>query len=174
VGTCLRAAALAEMGQPEESITLGHIGMDLYQGLNTPPVFWSLILYLQAEIYNRAGKPEQGLSLVINIPQDFNVGSGRTLLPEFLRLIGDLLFASSPENAVEAETCYQQALTIAQNIGANMLALRVALSLSRLWLAQGKAEQGTRLLTGIIGKFKEGFTTSDLMEARQLLSKVQK
>jgi predicted ATPase len=65
-------------------------------------------------------------------------------------------------------------LKIAQNLGANMLALRVVLSLSRLWHVQGRDEKGTPLLAGIVGKFKEGFSTADLMEARQLLSRVQK
>ena len=173
VGTCLRGAALAGMGQPEKGLTLGRIGMDLYQGLNTPPVFWPLILYLQAKIYGLTGNPEQGLSLVNQIPENLNGGSGNTLLPEFFRLAGDLLLALAPDNAAEAETWFQRALKITQDLQANMLELRVALSLSRLWREQGKGEQGDQLLRGILEKFTEGFTTADLMEARELLSNMQ-
>jgi hypothetical protein len=174
VGTCLRGASLAGVGRPEEGLVLGRIGMDLYRGLNTPPVFWSLILYLQAEIYKKAGKPEQGLSLVSQIPEAMNVGSGRTLEPEFLRLIGDLLVAVTPGNVAEAESWYQRALEIAQDVQANMLSLRIAISLSKLWHVQGKDEQGGQLLRGIIEKFTEGFGTADLMEAREILSSMQK
>jgi tetratricopeptide (TPR) repeat protein len=174
VGTCLRGAALGEMGQPEEGLVLGHTGMDLYQGLNTPPIFWSLILYIQAKTHNQAGKPEQGLSLISRLPEDVNTGSGRTLMPEFLRLIGDLLVAVTPDNNAEAEGWYQQALDIAQNLQANMLVLRITLSLSRLWHDQGKDEQGSELLRAIIEKFTEGFETADLMEAREFLSSMQK
>jgi predicted ATPase/class 3 adenylate cyclase len=174
VGTCLRGAALAGMGKPEEGLTLGRIGMDLYQVLNTPPVFWTLILYLQAEIYNRTGKPEQGLSLVDQIPDNLNSGSGKMLLPEFFRLKGDLLLAHNPNNAGEAELWFQQALEVARELQANMLELRVALSLCRLWREQGKDEQGKQLLNSILGKFTEGFTTADLLEAKELLSEMQR
>jgi predicted ATPase len=174
VGTCLRGAALAQLGQPQEGLVLGRTGMDLYQGLNTPPVFWSVILYLQAEIYNQAGKPEQGLSLVRQIPEDSHFDSGRILGPEFLRLIGDLLVAVTPDNAAEAESWYQKALETALDVQAKMLALRVAISLSRLWHDQGKDEQGGQLLRGIVEKFSEGFQTADLMEAEEFLSSVQK
>jgi predicted ATPase len=103
-----------------------------------------------------------------------NVGSGRTLEPEFLRLIGDLLVAVTPGNVAEAESWYQRALEIAQDVQANMLSLRIAISLSKLWHVQGKGEQGGQLLRGIIEKFTEGFGTADLMEAREILSSMQK
>jgi predicted ATPase len=174
VGTCLRGSALAGMGRLEDGLALGRMGMDLYQVLNTPPVFWPLILYLQAEIYNQAGMPEQGLSLVNQIPEDLNSGSGQTLLPEFFRLKGELLFASSPDNVGEAELWFQRALKITQDLQANMMELRVTLSLYRLWREEGKNEQGYRLLSGVFEKFTEGFTTTDLMEAKELLSNAQK
>jgi len=165
VGNCLRGAAMAGMGRPEEGLALGRTGMDLYQLLNTPPVFWTLILYLQAEIYNLTGKPEQGLTLVNQIPGDLNSGSGQTLLPEFFRLKGDLLFASSPDNADEAEHWLQLALEIARKLQANMMELRVALSLSRLWREQ---------VRGTLEKFTEGFRTADLIEANEYLRKIQR
>jgi predicted ATPase/class 3 adenylate cyclase len=173
VGSCLRGAALASMGQTEEGLALGRTGMDLYQVLNTPPVFWPLILYLQAEIYNQAGNPEQGLSLVNQIPENIDSGSGKMLLPEFFRLKGDLLLASSPSNAGEAELWFQQALEIARELKANMMELRVALSLYRFWRAQGKEDQGHRLLNSVFEKFSEGFRTADLTEAKELLNAVQ-
>jgi predicted ATPase/class 3 adenylate cyclase len=171
VGTCLQGAALAGMNQPEEGLTQIRLGLDLYQDLKTPPIFWPLLHYLQAEACILAGKPEQGLSQFDQAAGNLNSGSGRTLLPEFFRLKGDLLLAITPDNAAEAELWYQQALEIAHDLQANMLELRVALSLSRLWQEQGKDEQGTRLLSNIYEKFTEGFGTADLMEARKLLSR---
>jgi len=174
VGTCLRGAALAGMGRLEEGLALGHKGMDLYQVLNTPPVFWTLVLYLQAETYHQAGRPEQGLSLVNQIPEDLNRGSGQTLMPEFFRLKGDLLFATSPDNAAEAELWLQRALEVSRDLQADMMEIRVALSLFRFWRVQGKEEQGKQLLKDIFAKFTEGFMTVDLLEARELLSNFQK
>ena len=95
------------------------------------------------------------------------------LLPEFFRLKGDLLLAHNPKNVVEAELWFQQALEVAQGLQANMMELRVALRLCRLWREQGKGEQGKQLLSSIIEKFTEGFTTGDLVEAKELLGRMQ-
>jgi predicted ATPase len=97
-------------------------------------------------------------------------GSGNPLSAELCRLKGDLLLALSPENSAEAEPWFQQALEIAQARQARMLELRAAMSLSRLWREQGKAEQGRRLLNDAYGRLTEGFTTADLKEAGALLA----
>src|SRR5205085_8784619 len=62
VGACLRGAALASMGQAEEGLTLIQRAIDAYQKLKTPPVFWPLLLYLQAGTCGLAGRPGDGLS----------------------------------------------------------------------------------------------------------------
>ena len=93
------------------------------------------------------------------------------MLPEFLRLKGNLLLAINPDHAPEAGDWLQQAVEVAQELGARMLELRAAISLSRLWRDQGKAEQGRRVLSGAFEKFTEGFTTADLVEARELLGR---
>ncbi len=142
--------------------------------MKTPPVFWSLLLYLQAGIYKQIGKPEQGLALINQIPGNPDSGSGRTLVPEFFQLKGDLLFASSPDNAAEAELWLQQALEIARDLQANMMELRITISLFRLWHEQGKAEQGKQLLKVVLEKFTEGFEAADLIEASELLKDIRK
>ena len=169
VGTCLYGAALSGMGQPTKGLAQIRYGMDLYHDLKTPPIFWSLLLYLYAEVCNQAGMPEQGISEFEKSEEILRNSSGQSLSPEFFRLTGDLLIAQNPGNAAEAEHLYQQALQMARELQANMLELRVALSLSRLWQGQGKDEQASLLLRGILDKFTEGFTTADLMEARELL-----
>jgi predicted ATPase len=44
-----------------------------------------------------------------------------------------------------------------------------AMSLSRLWLQQGKQAEAHALLAPIYGWFTEGFDTADLQEAKALL-----
>ena len=51
-----------------------------------------------------------------------------------------------------------------------MLELRAAVSLSRLWKEQGKAEDGRRLLSDAYERLTEGFTTADMKEASALLA----
>ena len=91
------------------------------------------------------------------------------LLVEFYRIKGDLLLALSPDNPSGAELWYHRALETAQEQGALMLELRAAISLARLWQNQGNAKQGRRLLSDVYERFTEGFTTVDLMEAKDLL-----
>ena len=73
-------------------------------------------------------------------------------------------------DVVEAETCFQQALTIARRQQARSWELRAAMSLSRLWQRQGREAAAYRVLAEVYGWFTEGFDTADLQEARALLA----
>ncbi len=170
VATCLHGAALTGMGQAEEGLMQTNRGMDLYQGMKTPPVFWPLLLFVQAGACGQAGRPGEGLVLLDAAIEILGQSSGSPILSELCRLKGNLLLALSPGNPAEAEPWLQQALEVAQARHARMLELRAAISLSRLWREQGKAEQGRRLLSDAYGRLTEGFTTADLQEARTLLA----
>jgi tetratricopeptide (TPR) repeat protein len=170
VATCLHGAALAGMGRVEEGLIQTNRGMDLYQGMKTPPVFWPLLLLIQAWVCGQAGRTAEGLILLDKALEIVGPGSGNPLSSELCRLKGNLLLAHSQENPQEAEAWFQQAWEVAQKRGARMMELRAAVSLSRLWQQQGKPEQGRRLLTQAYGSLTEGFTTADLQEAKGLLA----
>jgi predicted ATPase len=89
--------------------------------------------------------------------------------PELYRLKGALLLQPSADTQAEAETCFQQALTVARHQQAKSLELRAAMSLSRLWQSQGKRTEAYELLAPVYGWFTEGFDTADLQEAKALL-----
>jgi predicted ATPase len=46
------------------------------------------------------------------------------------------------------------------------------MSLSRLWIRQGKRDEARELLAPIYGWFTEGFDTADLQEAKILLEEL--
>jgi predicted ATPase/class 3 adenylate cyclase/nucleotide-binding universal stress UspA family protein len=169
VGTCLQGAGVANLGRAEEGLAQIQRGMDLYQGLKSPPIFWPLLRSLQAGVCGKAGKPEQGSDLLDEAMRMPSAGYGGVLLADIYRLKGDLLLAISPDNPSEAEAWYQRSFEAAQEGGASMLELRAAISLARLWRGKSKAEQGRQLLGEIYTKFTEGFSTPDLIEARELL-----
>jgi predicted ATPase len=170
VGTCLYGAALVGLGSTQQGLVLIEQGLNAYRGLKTPPVFWPMLLQLCAGAYSMASKPEDGLILMNEAIEAASTGTGKTLISEFLILKGELLLALSSENAAEAEALYQQAINNAREVHAPMLELRVAIRLSRLWQAQGKTEQARNLLNDAYAKITEGFTTSDLKEAGDLLT----
>jgi adenylate cyclase len=171
VATCLHGAALAGMGRAEEGVAQVRQGIHLYQGLNTPPVFLSLLLYIQAEAYGQVGQPGQGIVMLDQALEHFGLDSEDLLTAEFYRLKGELLLALSPDHALEAENWFQRALKAAQKRELPIFELRAGMSLCRLWQDQGKADQGRQLLSEAYARFTEGFTTADLLEAKDLLSR---
>ena len=64
LGRCLLGAANTGIGDPEAVLAQIRDGVDLHRGLKTPPVFWPLLLYVQAEAYARAGRPTDGLGMI--------------------------------------------------------------------------------------------------------------
>jgi predicted ATPase len=85
------------------------------------------------------------------------------------RLKGELLLQQNTDNQAEAETCFHQAMTIAQNQLAKSWKLRAATSLARLWQQEGKRQEAHDLLAPVYHWFTEGFDTADLRDAQALL-----
>jgi hypothetical protein len=69
----------------------------------------------------------------------------------------------------DAESCFLEAIGIAQRQRAKSLELRAATSLGRLWANTGKVSEAHALLSAIYDGFTEGFDTADLREAKSLL-----
>ncbi len=91
---------------------------------------------------------------------------------ELHRLKGELLLQQSPDNRPEAETCFNQALSIARNQQAKSWELRAATSLARLWQSQGRRQDAYDVLAPVYEWFTEGFDTADLQEAKTLLDEL--
>src|SRR5205807_7328576 len=89
--------------------------------------------------------------------------------PELYRLKGELLLQLSSDNQAEAEHCFQQAMTVAQNQQAKSFELRAATSLAKLWQQQGKRQEAHDLLAPVYNWFTEGFDTADLKDAKASL-----
>src|SRR5262249_2239849 len=129
-------------------------------------------LLLCAEAAGHTGQREAGLRLLseaLAACQD----SGRSdVLAELYRLQGALLLGTGGRRVgsrslhiVETEACLQQAVELARRQQAKAWELRTALSLARLWRAQGKWEAARTLLGEVYDWFSEGFDTADLVEA---------
>jgi predicted ATPase len=130
------------------------------------------LLPLLAETYGRGGQAEEGWRVLTEaLAAAYNTGE-RWWEAELDRLQGELLLALSAENHREAETCFQQALTIARHQQAKSLELRAAMSLSRLWQHQDRRDEARQFLVDIYSWFTEGFDTADLQEAKGLLDEL--
>jgi tetratricopeptide (TPR) repeat protein len=169
-GTALRGAALLLKHQ-EEGLEQLQQGLTVYQGTGAS-LLTPYFLVLLAEAYGNGGKTEEGL---IALTEAFLIADkygSYFLEAELYRLKGTLLLQQSPDNTAEAEPCFHQAITIAQNQSAKSWELRAATSLAQLWQSQGKRQEAYDLLAPVYNWFTEGFDTADLQDAKALLDEL--
>jgi predicted ATPase/DNA-binding winged helix-turn-helix (wHTH) protein len=90
--------------------------------------------------------------------------------PELLRIKGELLLQqAAKQSTLAAEDCFSQAAQMARDQGALFWELRVALSVARLRVSQGRHHEAGARLASVYDRFTEGFATADLQAARTLL-----
>jgi predicted ATPase len=89
--------------------------------------------------------------------------------PELLRIKGEVLLQQAADLSLAAEDCFSQAAQIAREQGALFWELRVALSVARLRVSQGRHHEARASLVSVYDRFTEGFATADLQAARTLL-----
>lgn len=143
--------------------------------------FCGVMLGFIASSYGRAERWDEGLRRA-----DEGIGLTETSLERFYaaelwRVKGELLFgkarsANGRKRAVggrlveAARQCFRRALEIAGQQEARSLALRSAMSLTRLSKWRGGSHDARDLLRSLVASFTEGFDTKDLTDAKALLS----
>jgi predicted ATPase len=169
--TCWRGWALAMQGQGQAG--LGQMRQGLAAILDTGQTLTQpLCLILLAEAMGHAGQIAEGLHLLAEALAVLEAMGRGDLLAETYRLQGELLLRQAAPDAVQAEACFQQALTIARRQQAKSWELRAAVCLSQLWQQQGKRAEAYELLGPIYSWFTEGLDTADLQEAKALLEEL--
>ena len=92
---------------------------------------------------------------------------------ELHRLKGELLLAQIASNAAPAEQSFRTAIEISRKQRAKSWELRATTSLAQLMAKQRKRGEARRMLAEIYGWFTEGFDTTDLKDAKDLLTKLK-
>jgi predicted ATPase len=92
--------------------------------------------------------------------------------PELLRIKGEVLLRQATDQSLAAEDCFSQAAQMAREQGALFWELRVALSVARLRVSQGRAHEARAALASVYDRFTEGFATADMQAARTLLEEL--
>jgi predicted ATPase len=169
VGTALEGWALAVLGQPEpgcEQIQRGLAACRATGAVIDCPYFLALL----ADACRHAGRVTEGLAALEETLALARASRSFFYEAELHRLRAALLLRSEPHDRErEAESGFRRALELAEEQGAQSLALRAATSLSRLWHHQGRRREARELLAGQYGAFTEGLATADLAQARALL-----
>jgi class 3 adenylate cyclase/predicted ATPase len=168
VGSLLRGWTLVQGGEAQEGVEQMHQGLRAHRGTGAE-IFRPYWLALLAEAHGTTEEPHAGLTVLTEALTLVDTTGERWYEPESHRLKGELLLQQSSDNQADAETCFHQAIAIAQNQQAKSWELRAATSLARLWQSQGKREEARQVLRDVYSWFTEGFDTADLIDAKALL-----
>jgi predicted ATPase/class 3 adenylate cyclase len=172
IATILHGAALTGLDRIEEGVAQVDRGMALYQEHVTPPVFWPMLVSIHATSLANAGQPAAGLQLLKDLVAGVEMKVISKDMPEIGLIMGDMLLATSHDNAAEARAFYQQTWESTQARQVSMIALKAAIRLCRLGLLEGDTGKADQQLRQCYDAFTEGFETADLLEARALLDEM--
>lgn len=166
LGNIARGWCLGVTGQPLDAISAMEQTLNTFpKGANLGAPFHLIAL---AELYGKAGRPEEGLKQLAEAAELVERTEERWAEAEMHRLRGMLLLSTNAQHA--AEDSFKQALAVARRQGAKFWELRAATDLARLIDAQGKRNEARDLLAPIYDWFTEGFDAPDLTEAKALLA----
>jgi len=130
----------------------------------------ALLLNELAAGFARAGQTADGLAAAEQAIGRAEHTKARWLLPELLRIKGELLLLQAATGATAAaEDYFRQAVDWARRQASLSLELRAATSLARLLHVQGSSADAKPVLRPVYDRFTEGFDTADLQAARALL-----
>ena len=149
----------------------------LRQGIETfrnsgGDVFYASWLAHLAESLAQVGHMEESLDTLAEAFEVMKASDEYVHHAEFCLLKGSLMLLRLGGGSEAAETCFQEALDVAQAQYAKSLELRAATSLARLWKLQNKRREAYDLLAPVYNWFTEGFDTADLIDAKALLSEL--
>jgi predicted ATPase/class 3 adenylate cyclase len=167
-GFVQKGSALFELGQQEEGIALVNKGMTALHASGAM-IGHAGGLAQRALAYGKIGRVEEGLQMVEEAIAVIKKGAERQLEAENYRIKGELLLMQTPPHEQKAEACFTHALEVARRQQAKSWELRIATSLGRFWIKQGKRAEARALLAEAYNWFTEGFDTADLRKAKALL-----
>jgi predicted ATPase len=170
-GSVMRGWALVEQSQVEEGIAEIRQGLAAVQliGADSHRSYYLAVL---ADAYRKAGRTEEGLTVLNEALDLVNKTRLRYYEAELYRLQGELLLEQNDVNVAQAESYFQRAIEVARMQSAKSWELRATTSLAQLLAKQGRREEAHRMLTDIYNWFTEGFDLPDLKEAKALLDEL--
>src|SRR5215211_7427823 len=159
----VQGAAAAGLGRRDEGVACMERGVELYEGLTTPAVFWPLVLSTRARGFGHAGRPEDGLRLIEEALE--LVGTEAFLHPEFSLVHAELLHGLGDTEAAVA--ALRDAVDSGRRLGLQMPELRAATRLVRL-----RQRDAVEQLLRVYESFTEGFDDPELVDARAVLAEL--
>ena len=138
--------------------TLRAMGAEMGYASNLAPL---------AELYAIMGREKEGLALLEDGIAVVNRASFKQIQAWLYTAKGDLLDGLGDK--IGAEKWYQQAIDVANQLGALGDQLRPATNLARLMFEQGEKNTAYALLSDVYTQFTEGYNTPSMLKAKNLM-----
>ena len=124
-----------------------------------------------AQGFGRVGMVAQGLATIDNALAQSELTDLRWCLAELLRIKGELVLLEDEDRAAPvAEELFAESLQWARRQAVLSWELRTSISLARLLRRRGRASEAHDTLASVYACFTEGFETTDLLMAKQILN----
>ena len=168
LGVVLQGVTAVRLGRHAEGLALSESGIQQYENLRSPPIFWPLLLAIRADAFQTAGNPTAALEL---LDEAIALAGAENWVSVSLRVqrAGVLATLDDPK---EAERVLQEAFDEGGRVGTITFQLRAAVALVRL---DGSAPRVADIerLRATLARFAEGFDTPILREAREALENAE-
>ncbi len=169
LATVLEGVSLTATGSPEQGVAMTERGIDLYQGLTTPPIFWPLVLLLRSMVHAMAGNAAHALEL---IDQAIAIGVDAGVVgPEFLIARGDIQAMLPGPDLDSVEQSYRSGIELASTGGLLLIELQGRNRLVTLRRSVGRPDDGSEELAALFDRFTEGHGERDLVQTREILGR---
>ncbi len=163
-----RGWATAMTTEPQAGLAVLEEGLGRLLDLSVPlgDPLWAC---MRAEALAAAGRLAQA-DEVLARETGQSVASGmRVLLPELLRTRAEVILSGASSKAAQAAGLLEEAARVADEQGAAMLSLRVAVAASRIDLREGDRAAAARRVATALRAVPDDDSDADLTQARRLL-----
>jgi predicted ATPase/class 3 adenylate cyclase len=168
LGLVLQGVTAVRLGRHEEGLALSERGIEQYQNLRSPPIFWPLLLAIRSDAFQTAGNPTTAVNL---LDQAIALAGAGHWVSVHLRVQKGMLLATLDDHDV-AERMLQEAFDEGGRVGTTTFQLKAATALVRLNGSSARREDVERL-QATLARFTEGFDTPILRDAHAALEKAQ-
>jgi DNA-binding winged helix-turn-helix (wHTH) protein/predicted ATPase len=167
-GMALQGCALTLTGKASDAVHMIPSAITTFRSMGVT-LFVPLYLSHLARAYVELRKIDDAWRCIGEAMTAVETTKERWCEADIHRIAGEIALLSPEPDAAKAQAYFDRALAVAREQEAKSWELRAAMSMARLWRAQGKRQQARELLAPVYGWFTEGFDTPDLKEARALL-----
>lgn len=164
----LRGTARVVSGEHEDGLREVEGGVGLYEGLETPPIFWPILLAIRARANLMAGKVDAAETFLEEAEKA--VQSGDPLEADLALARGDLSLASARPDPAAAEEAYEHAAKLARESDLRIAGLEAATRLAGLRAGTAREAESVRAVRTLLGDFDEGFSTPQLTAAAAVVN----